>query len=281
MKEMLTDDSETVLDVLLSEEYLRKLETLAHNKAEVYRDNKPFPNIYFDDFLPLEAAEAALEHFPEPRQLTWSQFNNSNEKKLAFDAVEKLPAPVRDVLHFLNSRPILQFLETLTGIQGLVPDPYYVGGGIHQIEPGGKLEIHADFNRHTKLKLDRRINMLVYLNKDWKEEYGGHFELWNRQMTCAEQTILPLFNRCAIFSTTSSSYHGHPKPLACPLGRTRKSIATYYYSNGRPEEEASESHSTLFQRRPGAKEPKPSAIKNALRAVTPPIVTDAIKRLNR
>ena len=101
-------------------------------------------------------------------------------------------------------------------------------------------------------------------------------------MTRAEQKVLPLFNRCAIFSTTSFSYHGHPTPLACPPDRTRKSIATYYYSNGRPEEEVvSESHSTLFQHRPGAEEPKHSAIKAALRAVTPPIVMDTIKKISK
>ena len=278
MKEMLTEN-ETVLSELLSNAFLTKLGALAQENAQKYLRNKPFPHIYFDNFLPLEAAEAALREFPEPRQLTWSEFDNSNEKKLAFDVVEKLPASVRDdVLYFLNSRPMLQFLETLTGIKGVISDPYYVGGGLHQIKPGGKLEIHADFNRHTQLKLDRRINVLIYLNKDWKEEYGGHFELWNRDMTRAEQRILPLFNRCAIFSTTSFSYHGHPNPLACPPGRTRKSIATYYYSNGRPEEEVSESHSTLFQHRPGADEPKPSAIRSALRAVTPPIIVDSIKR---
>jgi hypothetical protein len=123
--------------------------------------------------------------------------------------------------------------------------------------------------------------VMVYLNKDWKEEYGGHFELWNRDMSCAEQKILPLFNRCAIFSTTSYSYHGHPNPLTCPPDRTRKSIATYYYSNGRPEEEVSDAHSTLFQHRPGVKEPKESAIKNVLRAVTPPIIVDAVKKLRK
>jgi hypothetical protein len=278
MKEMPTEN-ETVLGELLSNEFLTKLEALAQENAERYLSNKPFPHIYFDNFLPLEAAEAALREFPEPRQLAWSEFNNQNEKKLAFDVVEKLPPPVRDVLYFMNSRPMLQFLEVLTGIQGVLPDPYYVGGGLHQIKPGGKLEIHADFNQHTKLKLDRRINVLIYLNKDWKEEYGGHFELWNRDMTRAVQKILPLFNRCAIFSTTSFSYHGHPNPLACPPGRTRKSIATYYYSNGRPEEEVSETHSTLFQHRPGVKEPKSSAVKSALRAVMPPIIVEAIKRV--
>ncbi|MGA3047840.1 MAG: 2OG-Fe(II) oxygenase [Terracidiphilus sp.] len=280
MKEMMIE-SETVLKELLGEEYLHKLDTLAKEKAEEYKNNKPFPHIYIDNFLPAEAAEAALRDFPEPKQLAWSEFNSPNEKKLAFDVVERLPSSVRDVLYFLNSRPMIQFLEVLTGIQGVIPDPYYVGGGLHQIKRGGKLGVHADFNYHTKLKLDRRINLLIYMNKDWKEEYGGHFELWNRDMTCAEQKVLPLFNRCAIFSTTSTSFHGHPTPLACPPDRTRKSIATYYYSNGRPEEEAHEAHSTLFQETPGFKRPVQNAVRRALHAVTPPIIADAIRRVRK
>lgn len=232
---------------LLSDAFARRLQQLAESSAERYRQASPFPHIYFDDFLPIEAAEAALCEFPEPRQISWEQFDNPLERKLAFGTVEKLPPGPRDVLYFLNSRPMLRFLETLTGIEGVIPDPYFEGGGLHQIVPGGKLAVHADFNRHRKLKLDRRINVLIYLNKDWAEEYGGHFELWDRGMTRAEQRILPVFNRCAIFSTTSWSYHGHPTPLAAPPGRTRKSIATYYYTNGRPEEEMMDAHSTLFQ----------------------------------
>jgi len=239
------------MDELLSEAFALKLRLLAEKSAEEYRSNKPFPYIYFDDFLPVEAAEAALRDYPQPKEVPWTTFNNAQEKKLAFDAVEKLPAADRNVLYFLNSRPMLQFLEILTGIEGVVPDPYFEGGGLHQIIPGGKLGVHADFNKHKKLNLDRRINVLIYLNKDWKEEYGGHFELWNREMTQAEAKILPIFNRCAIFSTTSWSFHGHPTPLSCPPDRTRKSIATYYYTNGRPEEEITEAHSTLFQLRPG------------------------------
>jgi Rps23 Pro-64 3,4-dihydroxylase Tpa1-like proline 4-hydroxylase len=265
---------------LFSEGFSTKLETLAREKAEEYKRNKPFPHIYFDDFLPREAAETVLNEFPQPKQLTWTEFNKPTERKLAFDAVEKLPAPIREVMYFLNSRPMIQFLETLTGIERIIPDPYYSGGGLHQIKPGGNLEVHADFNFHPKLKLDRRINVLVYLNKDWKEEYGGHFELWNRDMTAAEQKLLPLFNRCAIFSTTSYSYHGHPTPLSCPPDRTRKSLATYYYSNGRPEEEFSDAHSTLFQHRPGVVREKPRhTLKDIVHAVTPPILVSAIKSL--
>jgi hypothetical protein len=267
---------------LFSEAFSKKLESLARENAETYRRGKPFSHIYFDDFLPVGAAEAALRDFPEPKQLDWAEFNRPKERKLAFDAVEKLPRSVREVLYFLNSRPMIQFLEVLTGIDGAIPDPYYVGGGLHQIKPGGNLEVHVDFNRHTKLKLDRRINLLIYLNKNWKEEYGGHFELWNRDMSAAEQKILPVFNRCAIFSTTEFSYHGHPTPLACPPDRTRKSMATYYYSNGRPEEEVSGEHTTLFQTRPGqAPEKERTSMKDLVKAITPPILVSAIRKIRK
>jgi Rps23 Pro-64 3,4-dihydroxylase Tpa1-like proline 4-hydroxylase len=267
---------------LLSDDFSSKLLHLAKENAERYAHGKPFPHIYFDDFLPVEAAEAALRDFPEPRQAKWSEFNNPNEKKLAFDAVEKLPVSVRDVLYFLNSRPMVEFLETLTGIKGVIPDPYFVGGGLHQIKPGGKLAVHADFNHHERLNLDRRLNVLIYMNKDWKEEYGGHFELWNKEMTSAEQKLLPIFNRCAIFSTTSVSYHGHPNPLSCPPDRTRKSIATYYYSNGRPAEEVRAAHTTHFVRRPEeVTVGNRYTFKQIVHAFSPPILVDAYKKVRK
>jgi 2OG-Fe(II) oxygenase superfamily len=266
------------MEELLSDEFASKLLSLAKANADKYATARPFPHIYFDDFLPAQVAEKALQDFPEPRQVQWSEFNNPNEKKLAFDVVEKLPSGVRNVLYFMNSRPMLEFLEILTGISGVIPDPYYSGGGLHQIKRGGKLAVHADFNHHSRLNLERRINVLIYLNKDWKEEYGGHFELWNKEMTAAEQKLLPIFNRCAIFTTTSFSYHGHPNPLACPPDRTRKSVATYYYSNGRPEEELRDAHSTLFVRRPGEVEHWRTRLRKAVRAFCPPIVMDAYKK---
>ncbi len=272
-----------VMDQLLSDSFAHKLQALSQHKAGEYKANTPYPHIYFDDFLPAAVAEAALHDFPEPQQADWHAYTDVNQhRKLAFGAAEKLPASLRDVLYFLNSRPMLQFLETLTGIECVLPDPGFVGGGLHQIRPGGLLEVHADFSYHTALRLDRRINVLIYLNKDWKEEYGGHFELWDRDVTGAQKRILPVFNRCAIFSTTSISFHGHPTPLACPPDRNRKSLATYYYSNGRPEEdpELTHRHPVAFQERPGMNRVKLTIrTKNAIRALTPPIVTDFIRRL--
>jgi Rps23 Pro-64 3,4-dihydroxylase Tpa1-like proline 4-hydroxylase len=286
MPEELETLSDTrVMNALLGDEFNAKLEALGQAKAEEYQANSPYPHIYFDNFLPREVAEAALRDFPEPKEADWRVSTDVNQrKKLSFDTAEKLPPTVRDVLYFLNTTPMLKFLQTLTGIQGVLPDPYYTGGGLHQIRPGGLLEVHADFSYHKGLRLDRRINVLVYLNKDWKEEYGGHFELWDRDIKRAEKKILPVFNRCAIFSTTSVSFHGHPLPLACPPDRNRKSIATYYYSNGRPEEDPglTHRHEVAFQERPGLNSVKATIrLKNAIRAITPPVVTDVIRAIRK
>jgi Rps23 Pro-64 3,4-dihydroxylase Tpa1-like proline 4-hydroxylase len=273
------------MNAVLSDQFTQKLENLAPAKAAEYKANQPYPHIYFDDFLPAEVAEAALCDFPEPREGNWREYRDVNQhKKLAFDAVEKLPPSIRDVLYFLNTRPMLRFLETLTGIQGILPDPHYVGGGLHQTRPGGLLEVHADFSYHHGLRLDRRINVLIYLNKDWKEEYGGHFELWDREVKRAEKKILPIFNRCAIFSTTSVSFHGHPVALACPPARSRKCIATYYYSNGRPEEapELTHQHGVAFQQRPGVNRVKASlGLRKVVKSLLPPLFTDLYRGLRK
>lgn len=137
------------------------------------------------------------------------------------------------MLYHLNSSTFLDFLSKITGIENLIADSYFEGGGMHQIRRGGKLKIHADFNRHPRYDLDRRLNALLYLNPDWQEEYGGNLELWDRHMTSCVVRIAPLFNRFVVFATTDFTYHGHPDPLTCPEDVTRKSLALYYYTHER------------------------------------------------
>jgi 2OG-Fe(II) oxygenase superfamily len=227
------------------------LETAAR-LGPAYRVAAPFPHTVIDDFLPAPVAEGVLAEFPAVGDIEWRTHDNPRERKLGASHDDALGPFTRQVLAQFNAGMFIDFLEELTGIGGLIPDPHLVGGGLHQIVPGGYLKVHADFNRHPRLNLDRRLNLLLYLNHDWPESYGGHLELWDRDMHECVQRVLPVFNRCVIFSTTSFSHHGHPHPLTCPEGRTRRSLALYYYSNGRPESEIlAEDHSTLFRDIPG------------------------------
>lgn len=215
------------------------LKNLGKELRDKYQTNAPFPSIYMDDFFDPEFLTSVLNEFPDlDKKEDTIYYKNPNEDKHASKGDEQFGENTKKLVNFLNSREFMDFLQEMTGIkEPLVADPYYEGGGFHQIKKGGYLKIHVDFHKHRKLNLDRRLNLLVYLNKDWDESYGGHFELWEKDMSKCVTKIAPFFNRVALFSTTGDSWHGHPDPLNCPEDRSRKSLALYYYTEGRPEEE--------------------------------------------
>jgi Rps23 Pro-64 3,4-dihydroxylase Tpa1-like proline 4-hydroxylase len=191
-----------------------------------------------------------------------------------------IPPYTRYLLDQLNTPPFLSFLEKLTGLENLIPDPYYTGGGMHQTKSGGWLGVHVDFNRYEKLKVYRRINVLIYLNKDWKEEYGGALELWDGEMQKCEGKIYPIFNRCAIFTTSENSHHGHPDPITCPVDMTRKSLAWYYYTVENGEGIDSKPHTTLFKQRPDKDfNYTKLKIKSVIRSFIPPIAIIILKKV--
>lgn len=256
---------------------LEELHSLAENKKHEYLSAAPFPNIYFDNFFNADSLSEILEEFPDLSKNSDLKYNDQNQIKLASKGEYRFQEKTLAFMHFLNSQPFLEFLSKLTGIDALIPDPYFEGGGAHQIMPGGLLKIHADFNKNKLTGLDRRLNVLVYLNKDWDENWGGHFELWDKEMKGSVKKILPVFNRMALFTTTSDSYHGHPDKLNCPPDRSRKSLALYYYTNGRPENEIENAHSTLFRNRPNEK--KSISLKDVVKQATPPFIYNAIKKI--
>jgi Rps23 Pro-64 3,4-dihydroxylase Tpa1-like proline 4-hydroxylase len=228
------------------------LGAVAESYAKSFATATPFPHVVMDGLFPQQTLDEVLKEFPEPSDRSdWIRLYDETSAKLAMPHDWTMGPSTRHLLNQLNSAAFVSFLEHLSGIEGLIPDPHYAGGGLHQMERGGYLKVHADFNRHGRLYLDRRLNVLLYLNRDWEDEWGGQLELWDTAMTSCVQRISPIFNRMVVFVTTDLSYHGLPDPLKCPPGVTRRSLATYYYTNGRPEHERSPMHSSLYQRRPG------------------------------
>ncbi len=216
-----------------------------------YAFAEPYPHIVIDNFLPTEMAEQLLAHFPEDAKAhdkTYQKGYGGTHKRqiLPYDC----DAYMRDAFAFFNSAAMLQFLEGVTNIRGLLPDPYFSGGGLHETSNGGLLGIHADFRVNESLQTLRRVNMLIYLNKDWQDAYGGKLELWDREMTAVVKSVAPVFNRCVIFNTDEDSFHGHPDPLMLPDGVTRRSIALYYYTAMPISNDSGESRHTLYVARP-------------------------------
>ena len=264
----------------------KDLMALARARKAEYAAGDPFPHISFTNFFDEEMLNGVLSDFPDLEKKGDIKFNSPNENKLATKGEGKFGPHIKRFMHYLNSEPFLDFLQELTGIdETLMPDPYFEGGGMHQSKRGGFLKIHADFNKHRRTGLDRRLNVLVYLNKDWKEEYKGHFELWDRDMKECKKKILPAFNTLAMFTTDDYSYHGLPDPIMCPEDMSRRSLALYYYSNGRPAHEINhglEDHNTLFKERVGADTEmasfnKKQKVKEVIKDFVPPVLMRMVK----
>ena len=216
-----------------------------------YKKAEPFPHCVIDNLLNSELLKQISKEF-KINENNLISFNNPNEKKIASAGLKNFGEKTKELLEYFNGSDFLHFLELLTGINGLISDESLEGGGLHQIERGGYLKIHADFNKHSVTNLDRRLNLLLFLNEKWSQEWGGDFEMWSRDAKYCEKKVIPNFNRMVIFSTTDHSYHGHPDPLNCPIGIYRRSIALYYYTSGRPTSEIRSGlkyHSTLFVKR--------------------------------
>lgn len=244
-----------------------------------YAAASPFPHIALDDFFPAGPVHEIAAEVPPPGD-AWVHRQRDVAVKWGLPDERAMGELTRRMIHELQAPPFLGFLEELTGIRGLIPDPYLLGGGIHQIERGGFLNIHADFNFHKILRLHRRINVLLFLNEDWQEEWGGHLELWDRQMEKCVRSYLPSFNRCVVFDITDWSYHGHPHPLTTPEDVTRRSIALYYYSAERPPEETTSPHGVLYQE-PGVhpEEPPLRSARAQRSADTPRTSPSGLRRL--
>jgi Rps23 Pro-64 3,4-dihydroxylase Tpa1-like proline 4-hydroxylase len=217
-----------------------------------YQNATPFPHLVIDNLFDTDILNCVLSEFPtSQRQQQWTRFRGADEYlKNATNYEYQIPFFTRHFIYALNSETFLNVLSAITGIEGLIADMTFEGGGLHHTDRGGHLELHSDFNKHTANQLDRHINLLLYLNRDWQEQYGGHLELWDKDMIGCRSRLLPIFNRCVVFGTTDFTYHGHPHPVTCPEGMSRKSIALYYFSKGRPASEVSGTHTTLFQNRP-------------------------------
>ncbi len=236
-----------------------RLAEIAVNGREQYLNAEPFPHIVIDDFITPAMVDVLLNDFPMPKD----RINHDDEsEKLGDGTVAQfrkhwLSMEIRAGLNIrrlyweLNSSDFINFLQTLTGIENVIPDPYRAGGGLHESRAGGFLMVHADYNRQPETDLDRRMNIIIYLNKDWQSEWGGSLELWSPDMQHCIKQVEPIAGRAVLFNTNTYTPHGHPTPLACPPDRARKSISTFYYTNGKPEAEGNVPHMTIWKKRPG------------------------------
>jgi Rps23 Pro-64 3,4-dihydroxylase Tpa1-like proline 4-hydroxylase len=256
---------------------VERLMQVAAARSSDYRGATPFPHIMLDGLLSDALLDQAVAELPAA-SARWTTYNTVNESKQVCSDAGLFGPTAEIIVHALNSAPFVRFLERLTGIAGLIPDPHLHAAGYMKVSPGGFLGLHYDFATQRELKLDRRINVLLYLNRDWDPAWGGSLELHSNDPVTApghqEVQIEPFFNRVAIFNTPNA-LHGHRQPLTCPKGRSRLCLSWYYYTAPPVPGWAARSKAVEFR---GPMDARRYAIR-AANLLTPPIVFELARKL--
>lgn len=217
-----------------------------------FQNAKPFPHVVIDDYWHADKLREVIAALPPKESPIWKRYQ---KQKRGCREISLLGPVVRKFFQTFTAPNIVESIEQLTGVNQLIPDTTYAGAGLHAVSRGGSLGVHVDFNELKKIKgvieepVYRRLNTFLYLNEDWREEWGGGLTLYEPRVDDrpgkAVKTIAPVFNRLVIFESSDVSWHGHPEPLRCPEGRERLSLACYWYTREKPPW-FSETHSTLY-----------------------------------
>ena len=211
--------------------------------------DEPFDHWIIDDFFPPDKAQRITENFPAYDDKRWYFYENPIENKKTLQDWLRFPPEIYQTLQELCSNDFIETIKSITLIKNLYPDYGLHGGGLHMHGRGGNLNIHKDYSIHPKLKMQRKLNLIVYMSDDWDPAWGGGLELWSNNLETNRpgelvKTIEPKFNRAILFDTTQDSWHGLPSPLTCPEGKYRKSLAVYYLTD--VDENTEERYRALF-----------------------------------
>jgi hypothetical protein len=216
--------------------------------AKSYQEKQPYKHLHFEHFLDDDLALAMAREFPRHSEEVWTEYKHVNENKAGLHVRDKLPDLIGKVVDELNSPRFVALLSKITGIEGLLADDAIEGGGIHQAETGGFLNVHSDFTMHrTRPNWRRRCNLIIYLNEGWKEGWGGNIDFWAPDMSAIVASF-PTFLNTAVLFNTPGALHGFPDPLTCPETTARKSVQFYYYTID--DSPTSVAHATAYHARP-------------------------------
>lgn len=220
-----------------------------------FMNAEPFNHIIIDNFVDTPYLDEILDEVKGYEKMLDNEYNTRandyivESKKIGVSDYNMFGPKLKNFIDLTRNKEMIHFIEQITGIEDIQYDVLLTGGGLHRTTTGGRLAIHADFNIHPFTQKHRRVNALLYLNKDWKPEYNGELELWDKNMSNCCVSVPPIFNRLVVFRVTDTAFHGHPKYWMAPQNIPRLSIALYYYTNDRPEEEKRQAHMALWQKR--------------------------------
>ena len=274
MSHVVSSNGSTKIEGLLKDKITlsRSIEELRND----FRDAKPFSHLTIDNLFPNSLLEKLIDEIPPVTDKYWVHHDDERVEKFGLRSAVDLGQAGDRLTALLHSAAFLYFLSEVSGIWQLLPDPYLQGGGYSLLPEGAKFDVHVDRSTAYEAGLYRRLSLLIYLNKDWKPEYGGQLELWNSDGTSSEVAIEPLFNRTVIFQINDHNYHGVPNPIAAPGKRSRNSFTVYYHT-ALPAGENVTPHTSIYA--PAFYSQKSHSLRTLVKDLTPPILLHAFRRV--
>ena len=238
--------------------------------SESYRSASPYPHLVLDGLFPTATLQSLIAEFPPLRSEKWLYESNERQSKYNFRSAADLGDSAFQFISMLHSAAFLQFLSEITGVKALLPDPYLTGAGFHVYPSGGEFNVHADRNMDFYCGLERRLVMLIYLNRDWKENYGGQLELWDKEGTRCEKVVEPIFNRTVMFEIADNNFHGVRPIIGHDVFRT--SLILYFHTTN----SHLVPHESIFT--PIRHRTKKTLIKRIGKEITPPFLVKLAQR---
>ena len=205
----------------------------------------PYPMITLDNFLPNDYAKKLQKECESIPDHYWTKFTRRGS--YMEECINMDVAPVaNEFVNQMHSQAGMLWISKVTGIKDLIPDPYLVGGGYSRSYRDCTLKIHTDFNWNDTLKCHRMLSLIVYLNEDWKEEYGGHLQFNDFKNKTAIQRVAPLFNRVVLWRYHKKGFHGFPDPIKCPENYSRNTFRLFFYVSNATYDSADLPHRSLY-----------------------------------
>lgn len=234
----------STVDLVFNREWFTRDRIMGLRAA--FQRAQPFPHLVIDHLFADDLLERIAGEFDRIGFGDWVRYDTPDELKFGTRPAAALGPAAQAYFDAVHRAAFLSFLTEVTSIAGLIPDPSLKGGGLHEVPVGGRFGVHVDFAKHPVTMLDNRLVLITYLNKGWQPAWGGALQLWSSTQNRCVRAVEPIFGRTILFAHSADSLHGHPEPIAAPIGRTRRSIAAYFYSNGGSDDVGEGQGSTRF-----------------------------------
>ena len=209
---------------------LSRLRGNAESYNKTYITGEPYPHVVIDDLFEPEVLDRIVNEFPSSGNRDWKTWDTKHELKSTSQGINGLSTFTQLFCLWLSSSEVINEVKKITGLDNIYADPMYHGAGLHEMHRDGWLEIHSDYTKHFHLPMVRRLNLIIYLNRDWDEAWRGELALQDYKDSSKQISYAPHFNRTIIFPTTEQTLHGVPGKLSCPPERSRKLISIYYWT---------------------------------------------------